>query len=376
MFQCAVLVHSDWHIGWNIPRVDITIITQNRPWSLDRLLSSLSRSLLFGDKVDLRINLEQDSDEETMRLIDSFNWNHGAITVYHRIIHGGLLPAIVESWYPHANDTYALLLEDDVELSPLFYAWAKMSILRYRCENNSCYDPTAERSLIRYGDHKNQSPLLFGISLYQQKNVELPIDGRRHFDARAVFQEQLLNPSTPYLSPVPCSWGAIYFPEHWREFHDYITIRLSALSLDIEQWIVPNVRSNNWTKSWKKYFIELVFLRGYVMLYPNFDNYASLSTNHLEVGSHVKHRTKEKQDMFLLPLMDLPHSTSEEVAILNLPNKTLPFFHDLPVFNLTGGISRLDTLVSDGISRRLELLDCIDKYPIPFSARSLMCILS
>ena len=112
------------------------------------------------------------------------------------------------------------------------------------------------------------------------------------------------------------------------------------------------------------------------MVYPNFDNYASLSTNHLEVGSHVKHRTKEKQDMFLLPLMDLPHSTSEEVAILNLPNKTLPFFHDLPVFNLTGGISRLDTLVSDGISRRLELLDCIDKYPIPFSARSLMCILS
>lgn len=206
--------------------------------------------------------------------------------------------------------------------------------------------------------------------------MELPIDGRRHFDARTIFQEQLLNPSTPYLSPVPCSWGAIYFPEHWREFHDYITIRLSALSLDIEQWIVPNVRSNNWTKSWKKYFIELVFLRGYVMLYPNFDNYSSLSTNHLEVGSHVKHRTKEKQDMFLLPLMDLPHSTSEEVAILNLPNRTLPFFHNLPVFNLTGGTSQLDTLVSDGISRRMELLDCIDKYPIPFSARSLMCILS
>lgn len=206
--------------------------------------------------------------------------------------------------------------------------------------------------------------------------MELPIDGRRHFDARTVFQEQRLNPSTPYLSSVPCSWGAIYFPEHWREFHDYITIRLSALSLDIEQWIVPDVRSNNWTKSWKKYFIELVFLRGYVMLYPNFDDYASLSTNHLEVGSHVKHRTKEKQDMFLLPLMGLPQSTSEEVEILNLPDKTLPFFHDLPIVNLTGGISHLDTLVSDGMSRRLELLDCADKYPIPFSARSLMCVMS
>ncbi len=182
--------------------------------------------------------------------------------------------------------------------------------------------------------------------------MELPIDGRRHFNARVLFQEQNLDPSTPYLSPVPCSWGAIYFPEHWREFHDYITIRLSALSLD------------------------MVFLRGYVMLYPNFDNYISLSTNHLEVGSHVKHRTKEKQDMFLLPLMDLPRSITEEVAILDLPNKTLPPFNALPVVNLTGGISRLDTLVSDGISQRLKLLDCIDKYPIPFNARSLMCIMS
>ncbi|KAK2463709.1 hypothetical protein APHAL10511_004460 [Amanita phalloides] len=317
---------QEW-LNWNIPQIDIAIITQSRPWSLKRLLSSLSDGLFFGDSVRLRINLEQTSDEETMKLIDSFTWGHGTITVYHRIIHGGLLPAVVESWYPHANHTYALLLEDDVELSPLFYAWVKMSVLRYR-----------------YGSKGNRSPLLFGISLYQQKNMELPIDGRRHFNARTLFQEQHLDPSTPYLSPVPCSWGAVYFPEHWREFHDYITIRLSALSLDIEQNIVPNVRSNNWTKSWKKYFIELVFLRGYVMLYPNFDNYTSLSTNHLEVGSHVKYRTKEKQDMFLLPLMELLRSPSDP-AILNLPNSTLPMFDTLPIINLTGSISRLDTLI-------------------------------
>ncbi len=128
-----------------MPNIDITIITQNRPSSLDRLLASLSRSLLFGDNVNLRINLEQGSDQETMRLVDSFHWNHGAITVHHRIIHGGLLPAVVESWYPHTNHTYALLLEDDIELSPLFYAWAKMSILHYRCEGEkNCYHATAE----------------------------------------------------------------------------------------------------------------------------------------------------------------------------------------------------------------------------------------
>ena len=68
-----------------------------------------------------------------MRLVQNITWEHGDLFLHHRVIHGGLLPAVVESWYPQSNDTYGLLLEDDVELSPLFYAWIKMSVLRYRC---------------------------------------------------------------------------------------------------------------------------------------------------------------------------------------------------------------------------------------------------
>ena len=52
--------------------------------------------------------------------------------LHHRVVHAGLLTAIVESWYPQSNDSYGVLLEDDVEVSPLFYAWMKMAILRYR----------------------------------------------------------------------------------------------------------------------------------------------------------------------------------------------------------------------------------------------------
>lgn len=67
-----------------------------------------------------------------MQMVDHFEWEHGSVFAHHRVIHGGLLPAVVESWYPHSNHSYGLLLEDDVELSPLFYAWIKMSVLRYR----------------------------------------------------------------------------------------------------------------------------------------------------------------------------------------------------------------------------------------------------
>lgn len=67
-----------------------------------------------------------------MKIVENLSWERGSLFLHHRIIHGGLLPAIVESWYPSSNDSYGILLEDDVELSPLFYAWAKMTLLRYR----------------------------------------------------------------------------------------------------------------------------------------------------------------------------------------------------------------------------------------------------
>ncbi|KAJ7695182.1 hypothetical protein B0H17DRAFT_1198872 [Mycena rosella] len=318
---------TEWK-NWNVPRIDISIITQDRPQSLARLLSSLSQGRFFGDSLSLRLNMEQSSDLETIRMVGAYQWGHGAVFTHRRVIHGGLLPAVVESWYPHSNDSYGLLLEDDVELSPLFYAWIKMGILRYR-----------------YGEGRSPAAQLFGISLYQQKNIELHPEGRKAFDPRRLFaKNNVPDPSTPYLSQIPCSWGAVYFPEHWREFHDYLAARLSESTMEIERIVVPDVRSNNWTKSWKKYFIEMVYLRGYVMLYPNYAEFVSLSTNHLEVGSHVKERPKEKQEVFRLPLMEL----SESRQLLDLPGGGLPGWETLPVLNLTGCMSSLEEIIRAG----------------------------
>lgn len=119
-------------LDWHIPSVDISVITNDRPSSLRRLLRSLSNSLYFGDRLNIRINIEQDADYETLDLVDHWNWEHGSVSITRRVIHAGLLPAVVESWYPHSNHSYGLVLEDDVEVSPLFYGWVKMNLLRYR----------------------------------------------------------------------------------------------------------------------------------------------------------------------------------------------------------------------------------------------------
>ncbi|EKM81879.1 hypothetical protein AGABI1DRAFT_126235 [Agaricus bisporus var. burnettii JB137-S8] len=333
---------------WHTPRFTFTITTFNRPESFRRLLDSLSSGLYFGDSnLNVRITIEKEANFETQYLAQTFEWIHGSMQIHQRIVHGGLLPAIVESWYPADNNSYGLLLEDDIELSPLFYAWVKMTILKYR-----------------YSLETSHYTKLFGVSLYQQKTLELPPKGRQPFNARTLFSSQpSLNipTNTPYLSPIPCSWGAIYFPEHWREFYTYLSSRLDKpKGTDHEDPVVPNVRSNRWTHSWKRFFIELVYLRGYVMLYPNFADFVSLSTNHLEVGSHVHARSAmspEKRDSFFLPLMQLPaiEETGVSTGLLDLPELELPNWTDLPVLNLTGSLATLDSLAYTGQKRAEEM---------------------
>ncbi|KAH9924796.1 uncharacterized protein B0H18DRAFT_1119812 [Fomitopsis serialis] len=341
------LPYSDW-VGslsldelrnWHKPEVAISVITNDRPQSLSRLLNSLSRARYFGDELDIRINIEQTADWETQQIVNDFTWDHGRMFLHRRIIHGGLLPAVVESWYPQSNDSYGLILEDDVELSPLFYGWIKLTLLRYR-----------------YGRPEDASPQLFGISLYQQKHLELRPEGRHPFNARNTFASKGRNdPSTPYLSQIPCSWGQ----------STSRNIGASSMPTSPSGCLIPGVRSNKWTRSWKKYFIELAYLRGYLMLYPNYADYVSLSTNHLEVGSHVKDVPIEtylrKKRLFLLPLMPLPEPTRHSsTGLLDLPQGQLPLWTDLPTLDLLGLVASEETLQERGRVRRTELTGCED----------------
>lgn len=237
----------------------------------------------------------------------------------------------------------------------------------------------------RYGTRGDASAQLFGLSLYQQKNLELRPEGRHRFNARTTFASASLpDVRTPYLSQIPCSWGAIYFPEHWREFHDYLAVRLAGShpALPPQGLVAPGVRSNKWTRSWKKYFIELAYLRGYVMLYPNYHDYLSFSTNHLEVGSHVREMAPDayarKKQLFLLPLVPLPEGGSggeheHDTGLLDLPGARMPPWHALPVLDLLGLLTTEDTLRTRGDTRRRELLPCAS-LPQTHDARSLLCL--
>lgn len=79
-------------------KISINIITQNRPFSLLRLLRSLQQALYLGDDVAISLNMDSGVDSETLRLAHSFHWPHGQKTIRRRIIQGGLIRAVSESW--------------------------------------------------------------------------------------------------------------------------------------------------------------------------------------------------------------------------------------------------------------------------------------
>jgi len=83
---------------WGKMRIQINIITQNGATSLMRLLQSLSDAHYIGDTIDISFNMDSAVDSPTLKLIDSFHWPYGQKIVRRRIIQGGLIRAVSESW--------------------------------------------------------------------------------------------------------------------------------------------------------------------------------------------------------------------------------------------------------------------------------------
>ncbi|KAK6926781.1 hypothetical protein RJ641_008500 [Dillenia turbinata] len=318
--------------NWNRMRVSVNIITQNRVKSLTRLLNSLKNAYYLGDEIPISFNMDSRVDEATIKLVGTFDWPHGPKTLRRRIIQGGLIRAVSESWYPASDDDYGLLLEDDIEVSPYYYLWIKYVLLAYH------YDPQVSL------------PELSSISLYTPRIIEV-VKERPKWNPTEFFKH--IHPHTPYLHQLPCSWGAVFFPKHWREFYVYMHMRFTedAKKNPVQ---IPKSRTNGWQASWKKFLIDMMYLRGYVSLYPNFPNQASFSTNHMEPGAHISAKdniVKHDKTDFEVPLLKEDFGTY-------LPGGQLPSASKLPSLNLFNQAVSLKGLKAAGSKLGQDVLRC------------------
>ena len=114
----------------------IVVLTQDRPESLDRTLRSLD-SLRVDNNTAVDVKIQVDGGGATtgrrqvVEISRRWRWPYGELLVHE---HDRWL-GISGQWYaahvPADDDDYALIVEDDVELSPLALEWLNSAVRRF-----------------------------------------------------------------------------------------------------------------------------------------------------------------------------------------------------------------------------------------------------
>merc|ERR1711871_714089 len=266
----------------------------------------------FSDGINLVVNLEAKSKKRLVDFVVNFRWLHGSKTVKMRLLKGGLVRAVSEAWYPSSMFEYGLLLEDDLEVSPVYMDWINHAMTVYT---------------------RMSSNRLIGISLYSPRVTETTNPPRPFYSNNVTFHLNG-NLQCPYFMQTPCSWGAVYFPSAWREFLHYMRMRLRYEDNENpeknEYVTIPSSRTNGWQQSWKKYLFELMYLKGSYLLCPNFGEQKSFSTNHMEQGEHITSTSIQKKKDYAVPLWQA-NEVSNLQSVLHMydPN-------NIPILNIFG----------------------------------------
>jgi hypothetical protein len=300
-------------VSYEAPSIDkiaftIKVLAFDRPASLSRLLRSLEDSDYVSDKISLIVSIDHPSEsstsdvlenrKETLKAANDFSWSHGPYKVEDVEIPNGLVKQWVNSWKPKSDSEVIAIFEDDIEVSPLWYRWAKKSIETY------------------YYDSDQYDPRLFGISLQLQHTILG--ENVYHSYGQGTPADFLPENAILYKYQLIGTWGSIFFPRQWNEFLSWFEEKKSDYLP-----CVPNLLSNEWFMKrpgqvWSQYYVRFAFEKGYYMLYSNFKNRTALITNHREAGINF-HETKG--------------ASNDLIQEMSLSNLQFPASSDIPIYD-------------------------------------------
>lgn len=171
---------------------------------------------------------------------------------------------------------------------------------------------------------------MIGIALNTPRFNEIVFPPYRWVPQHVIGQE-----AYQFAFQLPNSWGCMYFPWAWRAYREYYAWRKKTTEIDTYYHVVPDSFINNWVRSWKKYLIELAYLRGYYMIHPNLPGQHGFSIHHRERGEHTTGRGEapivdDLGDLYL-DYFTIPLVTNKE-AIHRL-YATMKPLQELPVVN-------------------------------------------
>ncbi|KAK4049319.1 hypothetical protein OIV83_004256 [Microbotryomycetes sp. JL201] len=153
----------------------ITILTKNRFWSFRRLCESVRAASPITSTVLVDIQVDADP-ERTSRDVEAYEkyiseWAHHSesfksVSVKWRNRPLGLRQAVLASWEPRSSHEFAILLEDDIEVSPYFLRYAENMVRSYvyrdhadaRLAGISLYNPRYNEVLENFSDLAARGP--------------------------------------------------------------------------------------------------------------------------------------------------------------------------------------------------------------------------
>ncbi|KAM5550918.1 hypothetical protein ABKV19_027322 [Rosa sericea] len=247
----------------------IKVLAYNRLDSLSRCLRSLAAADYLSDRVHLHLHIdhfplaEDDPDrklQESRRIldfVDGFEWKFGDKVVHYRTQNVGLQAQWLEAWWPSSDHEFAFVVEDDLEVSPLYYKYLKNLIVNY------------------YYNSSNSRPYIYGASLQRPRFVpgkhgnKLQLD-----DSTRLFLYQLVG-----------TWGQLLFPKPWKEFRLwYDKHKAKGIKPILNGMVTTGWYKKMGEKIWTPWFIKFIHTRGYFNIYTNFLHERALSVSHRDAG--------------------------------------------------------------------------------------------
>lgn len=250
------------------PVARLIVITMDRDQSLKRLLDSLAKANYGEDHVDLDIWIDVGKEkvvhEGVLHECRTAEWRQGTKTIHKRTVNAGLYEQWIYTWNITAETTeFAVILEDDLEVSPAFYQWLRVARAAY------AQDPdvgafTLQRSTLRPRQIR-------GVA---SGPLDIPAE-------HPVFKYRLLG-----------TWGFAPQRDQWVEFRKWFTDKKAKG----EKPYVDNLITTSWYKSqevngfaptmWSQWWIKFVDEKGYFTVTAHLPDGSTLASNWRESGLH------------------------------------------------------------------------------------------
>ena len=241
---------------WEAVDFHIIVLTMNRADTLGQLLRSLERSKFGGDRIKLTIRFDFHADQvEALKVAEKFHFPHGHKVVYRSEQSLGLARAWFTAWHPESLRERAIILEDDIVMSPDWYLWLK-----------EAWD--------RYGSTEG----IAGVSL--QRQVLVPKQPHE--------QREIVNSHQPFLFSLLGSIAFSPSAKVWLEFR----VWLDSVDLDTFDVSTPGLITSEWwnvldkRNMWTQHFIYFSLLRDLYTMYINLPAQQTLAAHLRAKGAH------------------------------------------------------------------------------------------